>query len=115
MKIIRNDYDYNMLYEVDDLSSFDNDVTLDDFEKIKHKKVCFVDELFNLLIIELDKKEFFYKYNDIDILLLVSKNKLYEINWNGKFLNVLETSVDEYDVEMLDNIRKNDVIYFTTV
>jgi len=115
MKKIINEYDYNIFYEVDDLDGFGDNLSLDNFEKIKHKKVCFVDDDYNLLVVELKKNESFYKYNDDEgILLLLSKDKYYEINWGGEFLNVLETSADEYEIEMLDKIRKNDVIYFTT-
>ena len=32
---------------------------------------------------------------------------LYEINWNGKIYDVMNTSLDEYDVEMLTKIREN--------
>jgi len=115
MKKIINEYNYNPFYEVDDLSNFDDGATLDNFEIIKHKKVCFVDEEYNVIVVELTKNETFYKYKSDDgVLLLVSGKKFYEINWNGEFLNVLETSADEYEIEMLDKIRKSNVIYFTT-
>jgi len=115
MKEIINEYGYNPFYEVDDLSNFDDKTTLKDFDKINHKKVCFIDEEYNIVVVELTKKESFYKYKKDDgVLLVVSGKKFYEINWNGKFLNVLETSADEYEIEMLDKIRKGDVIYFTT-
>jgi len=115
MKKIINEYDYSAFYEVDDLSNFGDNLTLDNFTKINHKKVCFIDEEYYILVVELSKKECFYQYKDNnEVLLLTSGKKFYEINWNGKFLNVLETSADEYEIEMLDKIRKSDVIYFTT-
>lgn len=115
MKTIKNEYNYNIFYEVDDFSGFADEATLEDFEKIDHKKVCFVDEEYNILIVEFDKNEKLYKYKDDNgILLLVSGKKYFELNWGGSFMNVLETSADEYEIEMLDKIRSNNVKYFTT-
>lgn len=116
MKIIKNDYKYGIFYEVDNLDDFSKDINFEeDFEKLNYKKICFIDESYNLLIIELGKSEFFYKFKkNSDYLLLISRKKYYIVNWNGKIMNVLETSADEYEMDMLDKIRKNDVVYFTT-
>lgn len=116
MKIIKNEFEYYPLYEIDDLDDFfDKNTKLEDFIPIEHKLICLVDELYNLFILELNKKDKLLKYkNDKNVFLIISKNKYYICNWNGKFMNVLETSADEYEVEMLNKIRNNDVIYFTT-
>lgn len=115
MKIIKNEYSYSIFYEIDDLNDFQDDSKLEDFEKINFKKVCFIDDIYNICIIELDNDECFYKHdNNLNILLLVSNNKFYQINWNGKFQNISETSLDEYDMEMINKIRNNKVKYFTT-
>ena len=113
MKVTNNEYGYNIFYEVDDLSTFDdNDIT--NFEKLKNKKVAFVNDEYDLFIVELDKKDTFYKYRDYLVLLLKSDDKYFETNWNGEFLNVMNVSADEYEIEMLDKIRKSGVKYFTT-
>ena len=114
MKVVKNEYDYNIFYEVDDLSSFDDDAELGDFEKLKYKKVAFVNEEDELFIVELNKKESFYKYKDYQILLLVSGDKYFETNWNGEFIGVMEASADEYEIKMLDKIRKSGIRFFTT-
>jgi len=115
MKIIKDEYNYNVFYEVDDLSEYGDELTLKDFHKIKQKKICFVNDDYDLFIVELNKSESFYKYdNNDDLLLLVSNGKYFETNWGGKIFNVMETSADDYDIEMLDKIRKNDVVYFVT-
>lgn len=114
MKILKDEYGYNIFYEVDDLSSFDEDAKIEDFEKLKEKRVCFVNDEYELYIVELNKKENFYKYKDYQILLLVSDGKYFEANWSGHFLNVMEASLDEYETEMLDKIRNSGVNSFTT-
>jgi len=117
MKVTRNEYGYNILYEVDDFSSFNSDkeLTIDDFEKLPHKKVAFVNEDYELFIIELNKKDSFYKYNsDCGIVLLNSGTKYFEINWNDKFSDIMNDNMEDYEIEMLDNIRKNSIRYFTT-
>lgn len=113
MKVLKNEYEYNIFYEVDDLTGFGDNLTIKDFKKIKHKKVCFVNEDNEILIVELDKKDSFYSF-DSNILLLKSGKKYFEINWSGEFHNVMDTSVDDYDIEMLTKIRKNKVSFFTT-
>jgi hypothetical protein len=115
MKIIKNEFDHHPIYEVDDLDDFDKNITLDDFIEIEHKLICLVDELYNLFIIEFNNRDKLYKYKkNKDFFLIVAKNKYYICNWNGKFMNVLETSADEYEMGMLNKIRNNEVIYFTT-
>lgn len=110
MKKILDEYKYNIFYEVDDLSEFGENVTMDDFEKIKEKKIVFVNDLYDIMVIELEKNESFYKFkNDNDILLLKSGDKIFESSWNGNVLNVLNMGVDDYDVEMLDKIRKTGI------
>ncbi len=114
MKIIENESGHNIFYEVDDLSTFGSDLTLDDFVKLPNKKVSFINEEYDLFIVELDKNEFFYSYKDSPILILKSKNKLFEVNWDGAFHNVMDLSIDDYDTEMLDKIRNTGVVEFTT-
>ena len=71
MKIIKDEYGYNIFYEVDDFSGFsDSDITIKDFTKINHKVMCFVNNDYDLFIVELTKGEHFYKFkgnNDIFI------------------------------------------------
>lgn len=115
MKVIKNEFNFYPLYEIDDLDDFNDGAKLDDFIELDCKKLCIVDELNNLFIIELNKKDKLLKYKeDRDIFLLVSRKKYYLSKWNGKIMNVLESSVDEYGIEILNKIRNNDVIYFTT-
>jgi len=112
---ILDEYNYNIFNRVTDLSNFGDNVTLKDFNKLNDRKICFVDTDYNLLIIELEKNEHFYKFkNNESILLFKSGQKLFEIYWNGKVMNVLNTSADDYDIKMLNNIKKHGTLNFIT-
>ena len=114
MNIIKNELGHNIFYEVDDLQTF-NETDLTNFTEIPYKHVCFVNEEYDISVVKLDNDECFYEHNNVkDVLLLVSNGRFYEVNWNGEFLNVLQTSADEYDILMLDKIRNSGAVYFTT-
>ena len=115
MEIIKNELNYLPFYEVDDLSDFGNNAILEDFNEIPHKRICFVNEQYDICVLELNRNDRIYQYKkDSPLFLMIFRKKYYIGNWNGKFMNVLDTRADEYEIDMLDKIRNNDVIYFTT-
>lgn len=116
MKIIINEYNYPVFYQVDDLKDFDENANLDDFKELNLKNLCFVNENYDLYHIELNKLDKLYKYNkeDKDIILLISNKKYYITNWGRKIMNIIDISIDDYDIEMINKIRMNNIIHFTT-
>lgn len=115
MKVIKNEFNFYPLYEIDDFDDFDEGATIEDFNEMNYYELCIVDELNNLFIIKLNKKDKLFEYKkERDIFLLMFRKKYYLSKWNGKIMNVLESSVDEYGIEILNKIRNNNVIYFTT-
>jgi hypothetical protein len=67
-------------------------------------------------VIELDKNENFYKYknNDIGMLLLYDGDKYYVVNWDGKFKNIMNVSMDDWDIDIIKKVRGCGVNTFTT-
>ena len=116
MKIEKNEFGYSILYEVDDLEDFGEDVKIEDLTEIKLRYLCFVDDMFNFLVVKLNKKDKLYTYeHNKTYLLLDSKEKKYLMPWDGEFEDVFDLKGEDYEMEMLNKLRDNNIRYFTTL